>query len=193
MPSPVGHSLIGLALSLAWRLPRWLDWPGLGRAIWQQRGWLLLGIVLANAPDIDYFFGIFRGNLNFYHQTGTHTIIWVGLVSLAVWILVRRREGSGLGFIWLLVLTSSHLLADYLCLDTAPPRGLPLFWPLAGSHWTSPISIFPAPAKATWAELWTWHNLGVVAVELLLTLPLVAAVLAWKRKRRVSPRLHTLG
>lgn len=178
MPSPVGHSLIGLALGLA-RLPR----VSRGQ-VWAQRGWLLLCIVLANAPDIDFLFGIPQGNLNFYHQTGTHTVAWIALVSVSVWMIIwsRRHGRSTWGFLFILTLTGSHLLTDMCCADNSPPYGLMLAWPFSDHYWISPVALFPAVAKNTWSDLWTRHNVGVMTVELLITLPFVAVVLLWKRR-----------
>lgn len=92
MASPIAHSLIGLAFGLIRFLPRYRCWNELAgqlRALWRP---LLFCILLANAPDLDYFFGIFRGNVNYYHQTVTHTLIWVGVTALAIWIYGRLRE-----------------------------------------------------------------------------------------------------
>jgi membrane-bound metal-dependent hydrolase YbcI (DUF457 family) len=183
MPSPVGHCVIGLALGLARLLPGKFDWRDLARQVWGQRGWFLLCLVLAGAPDIDFLFGISRGNLNFYHQTGTHTLVWIALVSLSVWLLVwsRRHGRSAWGFCFILALTGSHLLADIFCVDKAPPHGIMLGWPLSKHYWLSPVPLFPAVAKRNWSDLWSWHNLGVIGVELAVTLPLVGAVLLWQR------------
>jgi len=203
MPSPVAHSLIGLTLGCAWFLPHALDWRGLARQVWVQRGWLLLCIVLANAPDVDYLFGIPRGNLNYYHQVITHTLGWIVSVSVCVWIFIRlapppacagtgqrhawNRGQTWLGFLFILAVTGSHLIADYFCADTSPPCGIMIAWPFSDRTWTSPVSLFPAPAKKTWADLWTRHNVWVVTMELLITLPLLVAVLLWKRRRSCPP------
>ena len=197
--------MIGLAIGCAGLLPGAADWRGLARQIWNVRGGLLLCLVLANAPDIDFLFGISKGNLNFYHQTGTHTVAWIALVSLSVWMIIwlaiprgagqarlpRTRhdhEGSptaaesARGFFFILALTGSHLIADMGCADNSPPYGLMLTWPFSDRYWTLPVALFPAVAKSAWADLWTLHNVGVMTVEMLITLPLVAAVLLWKRR-----------
>lgn len=187
MPSPVGHSLIGLALGLAWRLPRVPDGRALARQIWEQRGWLVFCVVLANAPDIDVLFGMARGNLNAFHQAATHTLVWAAAVALCVWLAARQRRGlSARDFLFILALTSSHLIADLLCEDHSPPRGIMLAWPLSESYWHSPISLFPAVAKAGWSDLWSRHNAGAAAAEGLLLLPVLAAVLWWKLRKRPS-------
>ncbi len=186
MPSPVGHSIIGLAIGSAGLLPGAADWRGLALQLWNARGGLLLCVVLANAPDIDYLFGLPRGHPNFYHQQITHSLGWIAAVSLAVGLFAwsRRHERSARGFLFILALTGSHLIADYFCEDRSFPHGILIFWPFSDRHWTSPLALFPAAAKNSWSDLWSRHNAGVIAVEALLTLPLLASVLLWKRRDR---------
>jgi hypothetical protein len=191
MSSPVAHSLIGLAIGLIRFLPRYRCWDELTaqfRALWRP---LLFCILLANAPDLDYFFGIFRGNLNYYHQTVTHTLVWVGVTALAIWTYGRLREQRvawlSLGF--LLALLGSHLLADWLTVDRSPPVGLMLAWPFSDRFFHATWAFFPAPSKHSWAALWSLKNLRLVLVETAITLPLVLIVLWLKRRRTELPEI----
>ena len=185
MPSPIAHSLIGLALGLIRFLPRYRHFGELNgqlRALWRP---LLFCILLANAPDLDYFFGLIRGNLNYYHQTVTHTLIWIGVTALAVWAYgwLRERQASWLPFGLLLALLGSHLLADWLTVDCSPPIGLMLAWPFSDHLYHAAFAFFPPPAKQTLADLWSLPNLRLVLVETAITLPLVIVVL-WRKQRR---------
>lgn len=185
MPSPIAHSLIGLALGLIRFMPRYRRWDELAgqlRALWRP---LLFCIFLANAPDLDYFFGIFRGNMNYYHQTVTHTLVWIGVMTLAIWTYGRLRERrvAWLSLGLLLALLGSHLLADWLTVDRSPPIGLMLAWPLSDRFFHATWAFFPPPAKQTLANLWSLQNLCLVLVELVLTMPLVLTVL-WVKCRR---------
>ncbi|MFA5043187.1 MAG: metal-dependent hydrolase [Kiritimatiellia bacterium] len=182
MPSPIAHSLIGLALGLARFLPRYRRWDELAgrfRAVWRP---LLFCVFLANAPDLDYFFGILRGNANYYHQTVTHTLVWIGVTALAIWIYGRlrtRRTGYWpLGL--LLALLGSHLLADWLTVDRSPPIGLMLAWPFSERFHHAACAFFPPAAKQTWAAVWSLPNLRLILVELAITLPPVILVLWFK-------------
>lgn len=185
MSSPVAHSLIGLALGLIRFLPRYRHWdelPGCLRTLWRP---LLFCVLLANAPDLDYLFGLFNGNLNYYHQTVTHTLVWICITALAIWAYGRLRERRtaywSLGL--LLALLGSHLLVDWLTVDCSPPIGLMLAWPFSDHLYHASFAFFPPPAKQTWADLWSLQNLRLVLVEAALTLPLVIAVLWFKHIR----------
>jgi len=185
MSSPIAHSLIGLALGLIRFLPRYRNWDELAkqvRVLWRP---LVFCVLLANAPDLDYFFGILRGNLNYYHQTATHTLVWIGMTALAIWTYgwLRERRASWLSLAFLLALLGSHLLADWLTVDRSPPIGLMLAWPFSDHLYHAACAFFPPPAKQTWADLWSPPNLHLVLIEIAITLPLVIIVLWFKRRR----------
>ncbi|MDP2988948.1 MAG: metal-dependent hydrolase [Kiritimatiellota bacterium] len=185
MSSPIAHSLIGLALGLIRFLPRYQRWDELAGQLRALGRPLLFCVLLANAPDLDYFLGIFRGNLNYYHQTVTHTLVWVGLTALAIWAYGRFRERRAV--CWpiglLLALLGSHLLADWLTVDRSPPIGLMLAWPFSDHLYHAAFAFFPPPAKQIWADLWSLQNLRLVLVETAITLPLVIIVLWFKRRQ----------
>lgn len=188
MPSPLAHSLIGLTIGLIRFLPRYRRWNELSshlRSLWRA---LLLCILLANAPDLDYFFGICQGNLNRYHQTATHTLLWVAALALAIWLYSRLRARAWPAVrVWslglLLTLLGSHLLADWLTVDRSPPIGLMLAWPFSTQLYHASFAFFPHPAKQTLADLWSWQNLRVILVEAAITLPLVLGAIWLKRRR----------
>lgn len=185
MSSPVAHSLIGLTLGLIRFLPRYRQWDELRgqlRALWRP---LFFCILLAAAPDLDYFWGIFRGNVNYYHQTVTHTLVWIGVTALAIWTYawLREHRGSWLSLGLLLALLGSHLLADWLTVDCSPPIGLMLAWPFSDHLYHAAFAFFPPPAKQTWVDLWSFQNLHLVLVEMAITLPLVIIVLWFKHGR----------
>lgn len=184
MPSPIAHSLIGIALGLARFLPRYRRWDELAgqfRVLWRP---LLFCVLLANAPDLDYFFGILRGNANYYHQTATHTLVWIGVTALVIWSygLLRERRASWLTLGLLLALLGSHLLADWLTVDRSPPIGMMLAWPFSDRFYHAAFAFFPPPAKQTLAAVWSLRNLRLVLVELAIVSPLVILVLWFKHK-----------
>lgn len=193
MPSPVAHSFIGLTFGIAACLPLCDSLRAVGRQMWARRNELLFCLVLANAPDVDYFFGIPLGNLNFFHQTITHTLGWIALVAVSVWIFLwrARRGHSGWVLLFILALLGSHLIADFFTADTSPPCGIMLAWPFSERYFHSPFSIFMSAAKRSYGDLFTLRNLQVVAVEALVTLPLVAVALWLKCRARANgaPRL----
>ena len=80
-------------------------------------------------------------------------------------------------------------------IDIRPPHGVPLFWPLGTEHYLSPMPLLPGINHASSADTTTseWlasiasmHNVRAMALELALTLPLLA--LAELRARRGTGR-----
>ncbi len=191
MPSPVAHSLIGLALTSVAVL-RPAAWSDLGREAWRRRWLLLGGVALANAPDIDYLPGLLSGDLNAYHHLITHTAGWCLLVSAGVALAARAfRRGAPMKAVlgWSLLLTGSHLLADWLTADTRPPIGIMALWPVDDRFHLAPRTIFLALQKRDFADMLQWHNVGAVVVELVWCLPLLGLALWGSRRlaRRAAP------
>lgn len=184
MPSPVGHSLIGLAFAAGRFAPRG-SWRSIGRGLWRERLGVFLVVAMANAPDVDYIPGILAGGLNQYHQLYTHTIGWALAISFAVWMLWKsRRAGVGwVGWVLLLAAVVSHLLADYVTADAKEPYGIMIFWPFSNGFHTSPVSIFRGFLKRDWGDIPSLYNAKAVLVELGWCLPLVLGVLLWKRRK----------
>lgn len=188
MPSPVGHSLLGLAMGVAWLLPR-ARTRELARHAWRLR-WPLLGCVaLANAPDLDYVPGIATGDFNAYHHACTHSIGWCALVAAGIWCLLRARRAetdlSALG--WLAAILLSHLAADLVTADRRPPFGLMALWPFDDRFYISPVTMFAHLRKRTYAEFLQWHNVRAVLLEAAWCLPVLA--LAWRGRSSGTRRV----
>lgn len=190
MPSPVGHSLIGLAVGLAWLLPRGSR-SELGtrlRACGPYIPWLLLA---ANLPDLDYLPGLLVGDLNRYHHLYTHTLGWAVVTSALLALGWRRFSAGSCAACFLLALTlqASHLLADIFTADGRAPYGIMALWPFRSEYVHAAITVFPMPRKATVGEMFQWYNVGVMAREALVVLPLWLAVAGWKltAARKVEP------
>lgn len=182
MPSPVAHSLIGLAVGIGCLVPRARGVAVL-RALRRRLRHLLVFLVLANFPDLDYVPGLFVGYINAFHFQYTHTLGWIAGVAPAVWLLWRRQEkGIGVGMLAVLFgLLASHLVADMLTTDYWDPFGIMALWPLTDRYFVSPVAIFANVAKAEWPDILKRQNLDVLAVELAWCVPLVLGVSVWKR------------
>lgn len=189
MPSPVAHSIIGLATGLAWLMPRG-PLREVARAAWSRRWALGDCVVLANFPDVDYLPGILSGDLNACHHFYTHTPGWCLLVAIGMWCAMRCWRGADAAtFGWILALLMSHLVADYVTEDTRPPIGIMALWPPDERFHISPVTLFGGWKKDQLGDLWQWYNFAAAAGEALRTVPLLAAVLVWKSlaKRSASP------
>jgi inner membrane protein len=187
MPSPVGHSLIGLAVSIGFLAPR--GRPGeILRGLAARKYPLLLGVVVANAPDIDYLPGIFMGDINRFHHAITHTPGWIALAAAGGWMIWRalRPAAGWREFLFLLSLLASHLAADWLTLDTRPPIGIMALWPFSAQWFQSPVTLFWDLRKNVWADFIQAHNFLAVLVEAAWCLPLTALAFYAKCRRRAG-------
>jgi hypothetical protein len=183
VPSPVGHSLIGLAIASLGVLPRG-PLREAGARLWRARVPLLAGMLLANAPDADYLPGVLAGDLNAYHHLYSHTAGWVALVAAGVWLVGKGmgRLGGWRSIALIGALLSSHLAADVVTDDARPPIGIMALWPLSDAHVISPVTIFWRLHKRDWSEFLQAHNAMAVCVEAAWCLPLVVAAV-WLRSQ----------
>lgn len=186
MPSPAGHSLIGLAIGLGYYLPARAGWRGTVRALRELRVPLLVAVFLANLPDLDFLPGVFSGDINAFHHGYTHTLGWIVLVSAGLWLL-RRAWGGRVGVRWfslLFLLLGTHLLADWVTADGRAPYGIMALWPFSDEYWICPVSVFDRLQKADWSEVFRLYNFRTAGREVLITAPLAAAVMWWKARTR---------
>lgn len=165
---------------MPWLLPR-ARGAELARAVWRERRALAGVVLLANLPDIDYLPGLLVGELNRYHHLHTHSVGWVAVTSLAAWWVWRRWSALPQWSLLALIaaLGLSHLGADLFSADGRPPYGIMALWPFSDTFFISPHTLFWRLRKTTVAEMFQWHNVQAVMVEIAWCLPLlVAAVLA---------------
>lgn len=190
MASPVAHSLVGIALTAAWWLPKGGGLRGLVHHVARHPGVWFAGILLASLPDIDYLPGILAGDLNAYHHLATHSILWLALVAGGGLLLLAGFTGTVRGRMagWVIACLGSHLLLDMLTADGRPPYGIPLAWPVSDAAFRFPVEVFGAFQKKDWQDVWQWANLMPLGREVVVTAPLVAAVLLAKQRQP-----HTRG
>ena len=165
MPSPIGHALGGIAGA----------WPLVPRDV-RKRAALASALVvgaIAAAPDLDLLINDHRGP--------AHSVGAAILAGVAAWWVTRRvRWSLAAGAAW-----ASHVLLDWLGTDTRPPIGIMALWPFSTGYYQAPISIFPAISRRYWlSEFWS-YNAKAVGVEILILLPIAAAVV-WIVKRQAG-------
>lgn len=90
----------------------------------------------------------------------------------------------------------SHLIMDYFRADNREPFGIPLFWPFNNQHWISSMQFFyriqhGIPGDNLHAflnQLFPWHNLTAVVVEIIVLLPItLLTFLATRIKQDKAP------
>ena len=176
MPSPIGHSLLALAIC-------GMKAPPTLRAPW----WWMLILIAAVAPDLDFLPGIIIGEPNRFHQGPTHSISGAFCFAAGLWVLikpVRIREATILFFVYL-----SHLIADMLAEDLGAPYGILLLWPFSDQYFLSPVSLFSNFSHGghgdgltgVLGDILSTHNLWTIALEVIIVGPLLALVALLRR------------
>ncbi|HEY8370737.1 MAG TPA: metal-dependent hydrolase [Thermodesulfobacteriota bacterium] len=187
MPSPLGHALAGLVLAAAVA-------PGARIAPAAA-----LAVAASLAPDLDFVPGLLVGDPGRYHHGASHSVGAAAAAALLGGALAASPFGRATGLAavgagraglvcGLAVL--AHVLLDALAVDTSPPYGVPLFWPLDGSYVMSPWTPF-ADIQREQSDVVTFfrtlassHNVRAVLLEVALLGPLVLlAALARRRTR----------
>lgn len=193
MPSPFGHSLAGVIIyTLTTK----------GRDLLKSWRWLVVCVLFATLADVDFAPALF-GRIdvaNRFHRHLTHTLLFATVTWAAAYGVLRllRKPLAGRCCVVLFFCSLSHLFLDLLGKDPRPPVGIPLLWPFVRGRFKLPVKFFPDLHKATYAEIFSLHNLGVVAYEAIVfgTLLLVLIVVKQRyesRKRQVQKYRRAAG
>ncbi|MCG6872498.1 MAG: metal-dependent hydrolase [Gammaproteobacteria bacterium] len=182
MATPVGHGLLGLALSeFARRRGEMPNWH-----------WLVFVVFAACAPDLDFLPGLLVGDANRYHQGVSHSLlaaVLFGAVSgLVAWRLGASGRWWGVFAAWVYL---SHLLLDLFTRDGRLPYGIPLFWPISNTTYIAPLTPFGGvrhgvpgdSVVSVLGDVFSLHNLWVLSAEALMLAPFAAVVYLWARRR----------
>ena len=163
MATPVGHYLVGLAIT-----------QGLaGSDRDRKRGFVLAAVAVL--PDIDVVAGLIAGDIWAFHRAGSHSLaaaLAFGLVTLAAFALFKVRQPVHAAAMLFLVY-ASHLALDYMTQDSRSSPGVPLLWPWLGSPFQAPVTLVPSGAYHI-TELFSLSNAAVVIREAVIFLPLAA-------------------
>ena len=170
----MGHGLAGLTVHLLTARDR-IELTSLRHAS--------VSVGAALAPDLDFLLRLVDGRN--HHQGASHSIGCALLAAAGVAVAARlagwpRALGLALaaGAGW-----GSHLLLDYLAVDTNPPIGIPLLWPFAGGYFKSPLTLFLDIGRTL-----DWHTVRhdalAVTWEIVIMLPILLATAWWRGRRR---------
>ena len=185
MPSPIGHSLIGLTVA---NLP-------LKKQLYQSVFWLGYVVIVANVADLDFVPGWFIGDMNRYHHGISHSIgaaiifaIFCAFAAKHMKLMARRV------FMITVLVYFSHLLGDYLGVDRSEPYGAPFLWPISNEYYLSPIQIFhpikhgnPGEGNSSvFADIFSHPNMIAAAIEVIIITPLWLITLWLSRRKKSS-------
>ena len=179
MPTPIGHTIAGLAFYF---VKRWT---------FIRRNYLLIlaSVFAANAPDIDFLFGYVIGNPNKYHHQFTHSITFALLFGFFMAGLFGLQNGKKIvkrGFFFS-ALIFLHLGLDFVTLDTSAPFGEMLFWPFSVRYYYSPVVIFSDVHRAStsgefFASLFSMHNLRTIFIETAILTPILILIMILRKR-----------
>jgi inner membrane protein len=187
MPSPLGHALAGLAA--AWgsdlvpgrRTSRTA--PTNASFFSRAGGWLTVGCVgLAVLPDLDL---ASQSHRSFSHSIGAVIVVTIVAGAVTGWVTRRtsHRTSSELTIARVAAMCglayASHLLLDWLAVDTRSPFGLQALWPFSEEYYLSGANLFPRTERRALLSTSTFHtNLIAFVWELAIMLPII--VLLWR-------------
>ncbi|MGH7449516.1 MAG: metal-dependent hydrolase [Longimicrobiales bacterium] len=189
MPTPAGHSLAGLAVHLV-AGTRPVSRPALVAACL---------VVLANLPDIDFVPGYLIGQPREFHWGPTHSLFAAILAGLGFGLLAGRWLGGfRTAFLLATAAYGSHIILDLLLGPAVGSRGLQVLWPLSGTTYMAPWSVFhmfPASVEQI-GPIRTLFSRGILPLivrEAAVMIPvcLAAWVFGWRGWRPTQTR-HTL-
>lgn len=156
---------------------------------------ILLFVVVANLPDIDFLPGLILDDPNAYHHHYlSHSLGFAVFVGAVLGYYFSRRKSRN--FLWYFLLFScvcfSHMVLDYVTADTSEPVGLPMFWPFTRSYYYAPFSVFAAVHKTGGSSasflksLLALHNFWVALWEIVVFVPVLTIIkIIHNRKQRL--------
>jgi membrane-bound metal-dependent hydrolase YbcI (DUF457 family) len=137
MALPIAHAAAGYLVARAARR------PGSDRSI--GAGWrAAIFMFIGNLPDLDFLIGFAVGRPGLVHRGFSHTLLAAVFFGIAAGAFVSRRGrerfvpaalafGAAYG---------SHILLDWLTVDTRPPIGGQFLWPFSDGYMIAPVTIF---------------------------------------------------
>lgn len=186
MPTPIAHSLAGLAIALQAH-------PGLRQEPAQRQSILTWSVfaLAACLPDIDFLLGFIAGtNLHHHFTHSVGAVMAVGLGCLAIALAANIRTGPAVRFaVWIAIAYASHLALDLFSKDTSPPYGMQLYWPLSPRFIDGPWDLFDDIWRGSIGKLLGLHNWIAVAREIAWMSPLVGLSFWLSARRRGSSKI----
>lgn len=181
MPSPLGHTLAGLAVGIATD-PK----TAAGRRPFRAylTSYAILCAFLAAAPDLDLL--LHRRIIWNFHRTATHSLFAVAAVFIVTALVtgeVTRRPRRWINATTFALAWASHLLMDWLGADPSRPAGLQLLWPFSDAYFISGFDYFPATERDTKVAHFLIQNARAATVEMLAGGVLLAIALYASSRR----------
>lgn len=181
MPSPIAHLAAGAVVATMFtrnvgdpsqrRCVRWCIWP--------------TTLFFSLAPDMDAIPGFITGNMTFYHNQISHSLVFGIALCLFATGVFGKIFARFLDW-WSYPCIASVALISYglhLAMDAAAQGpGVKLLWPITVERFTSPVIIFYGVRHSE--GLFAPHHLITVANELAIIAGFLLLVRFFARQRR---------
>lgn len=183
MPSPIGHTLAGLAVG-------WFSEPAPATPRRRLRDSLTPFVcwcaVVAAIPDADLL-------IPHFHRTATHSVTATVLLLIMVAGVTGKvtRHPAWMVAFGLAAAHGTHLLLDWLGTDRFPPPGLQVLWPFSPHFFYSGVDLFPPVERRLLRPEAFGVNAYAAAWEVLIMGPI--ALVAWFRRHRRSATTVSAG
>ena len=166
MAGPVAHTLAAYSVLITAK-PAILEDPRKSMIAWGT------AFAFGNMADADFAVGAFTKIYYLQHHYFSHSIPFAAAITILCIVVLKAlrdqhsvRNGSILGLMY-----GTHLLIDFLTEDGSSPYGIPLLWPFTDHHFYSPYVIFYSIHRGRWSQVFSWHNVVGLAIEIAVLLP----------------------
>jgi membrane-bound metal-dependent hydrolase YbcI (DUF457 family) len=99
---------------------------------------------IGNLPDLDFLVGFVLGHPGMLHRGVSHTVLAaVGFgVAAGAFVHWRGHERFGPAALAFGAAYLSHIVLDYLTIDSRPPAGGQFLWPFSDAYVSAPVPFF---------------------------------------------------
>ena len=153
---------------------------------------------IGKLPDLDFLVGFALGFPGMLHRGASHTLLAAVCFGLAAGAFVRWKwhERFGPAAFAFGAAYASHLLLDYLTIDSRPPAGGQFFWPFSDAYFAAPTPIFTeifidGRTRAGFLRtVLAWPSVVVLAREIVIATVAIGAwhAVDWARARSAAAR-----
>ena len=172
MPSPLGHTLLGVATANV--VAQAIGLPS-SPALWAG------AVILSNVPDLDWLVVASGRPMRQTHRGASHSLLVLGVGMLGLAWAGYMADGVLDARLWLAWAAAllSHPLLDVMTTSSAAATkgfGIPLLWPLSQRRWALPypalhtneLAMYRSPSTV-WRALWReTYLVGPMALALTL-------------------------
>jgi inner membrane protein len=183
MPSPIGHSLAGLAIGLAIEpvLP-----ASATTTTRHLSKFALMGALVAAMPDADLVYSQIHRGVS--HSIGASILLMIIAGVVTGWVTGRVQ------WRWVILVGAahaSHILLDWMAMDRYPPAGLEALWPFSRKFYISGWDVFPPTERRVYLPGAVWTNMRALVAEVAIMGPIAVLTLMARTRRTGKSRALT--